>query len=589
LLLNKLVADYSDAYLTVNLSSPISSSREMEFFLMLFRNLAQRVIAELQRRLRPGQGDIDAMGRTAIRQERRRALGAMLGIGITLFLGMLTVYNWSARATSMAFAKRELMFMDNPQFGTLDEHFSGDRDILSQGSLERELSAVKQKRAGADTDEVRSVLDHQADVVTQALEDVKRGVQHRKQRVEKELAELQSLSWPWISSLTGTTDIPIYWVVLPLIAVGTIVSFAGVTFMARWRRLTKVRNAAEMGLLLYAERLSRKLDYVITRSTERGLELAPLAWLKGMAKSSDQETARGLSLPELTADYIGFVKRTLQVFPDKLIICIDELDKVTDLDQVRLILREIKGALYVKGSFYILSISDDAMRSFEGRLGDGRDIFESTFDDVFAVRPLDLESCIQVLSARMTHSFGGAVDEPLDRGALATLAVFSAGNGRELIRCFRECTLRGGTAASLKAEDVWNVLYARRAESILARVAVVVGVDDARAKLAELIESVLRTTPGADGSGNRCLCEFRGYLRQCMTEAPSEAHSILHRFMRYTTELELLLCARQRVALAVPSQQVQRDASLIMKAYQALPLSYTDAEKMLRGMHVHPS
>src|ERR1700678_2409682 len=34
-LLNKLIHDYSEEFLTVNLAAPISTSREMEFFVML--------------------------------------------------------------------------------------------------------------------------------------------------------------------------------------------------------------------------------------------------------------------------------------------------------------------------------------------------------------------------------------------------------------------------------------------------------------------------------------------------------------------------------------------------------------------------
>src|SRR6202012_1580902 len=110
---------------------------------------------------------------------------------------------------------------------------------------------------------------------------------------------------------------------------------------------------------------------------------------------------RPLALPELTTSYIDFIAKVLRGFPGKIIVCIDELDKVTDLDHVRFILREIKGALYVKGTFYILSISNDALRSFEGRLGDQRDIFESTFDDVFAVRALEIDVCLDILRKRL--------------------------------------------------------------------------------------------------------------------------------------------------------------------------------------------
>ena len=54
-------------------------------------------------------------------------------------------------------------------------------------------------------------------------------------------------------------------------------------------------------------------------------------------------------------------------------------------EQVKELLVEIKGALFCPGIFYLISISEDAARSFRRRLAAGRDIFESTFDDVLDI------------------------------------------------------------------------------------------------------------------------------------------------------------------------------------------------------------
>jgi len=85
----------------------------------------------------------------------------------------------------------------------------------------------------------------------------------------------------------------------------------------------------------------------------------------------------------------------------KLIIAIDELDKVHDVTQVQGLLSEIKGALSVEGTYYLLSISEDAASSFRTRLFAGRDIFESTFDEIYEVTPMDLAGAEAMLQARI--------------------------------------------------------------------------------------------------------------------------------------------------------------------------------------------
>ena len=543
-LLNTLISDYSKESLTVNLSAPISSSREMEFFLMLFRHLTQRVITELRNRLRTNQDDIDAIGRAAIQRERRRLFIATCTLMLVVVVGSWSFYGWKLRALRVSSAQRELAGLSEEKQGTIGN--PGSRSEY----VRREFGSLEDAKAY--------------------------------------LTSLQNMTWPWLAE--NDLVFTLAMAVLTVCGVLLIVPFL--------RRMTKAgRSPSQTGLLIYSERLAGKLDYELTRSVEQAIEFAPLSWLKGSSKRSNQGKARGLSLPELTADYIDFVSNVLRVFPGKLIICIDELDKVTDLDQVRYILREIKGALYVKGTFYILSISNDALRSFEGRLGDQRDIFESTFDDVFVVRPLDLESSMRILSNRLEHTLSRDAEQRAEPGVLATIAVFSAGNARDLIRGFRECALRDGTDSPIKADDAWKLLFSRRLESIIDRVAAVTGVDEPRAKLVELIENKL-DDGGQDGSSLASVRAFRTYISEYIMDQNVEKDSlaVLQRFMRYLTELEILLCARERVVRAEFGEGVLKDASTIMKAYQVLPFSYTDAELVLagitpvgpdKGAHVH--
>jgi KAP family P-loop domain len=535
-LLNKLVDSYSKDFLTVNLSAPISSSREMEFFLMLFRHLTQRVIAELKVRLKAGSDDINVIGYDALRKQNWFYILRLFAVSLVLMIGAWSVYGWRINKVRIGNAQT----------------------LLTQAAPTRTPTSTPAPESSSATPY--------------------RSVPTRTLPTKDDLDKLEKETWPWLGEL-GQSGQLILW--SSLLMVGALLLIP----LQLWRPRRRL-PPPEMGLLIYSERLSRKLDYELTTKGEWGAEFTPLKWLKLSNKKGTEEKVRPLSLPELTADYIEFVSNVLRVFPGKLLICIDELDKVTDLDQVRFILREIKGALYAKGTFYMLSISNDALRSFEGRLGDQRDIFESTFDDVFAVRSLDLESSVSILSNRLKSLAVGRKGHFSD-GALIVISVFSAGNARDLIRGFRECAISAGTSER-NPSQTWTLLFRRRAESILDRVVATKGFDEPRSQMIGLVEELI------DDQLSDAISRVqgsRGLLRNAQEtlvipriDRLSKEQITLNRLLRYCTELEILLYAKQRVADQPVSDGMKKDASMIMKAYQLLPFSQTDSQRILTAI-----
>jgi hypothetical protein len=159
------------------------------------------------------------------------------------------------------------------------------------------------------------------------------------------------------------------------------VAWWGFRFLVRFNRFRK--NPAALGLLIASGDLVEYLDYELTRSRESEISIPILKDMSGKIKRSSELRMRSLSLPGLTSQYIAYVQQLLEVLPNKLLICIDELDKITDLDSVRSILRQIKGGLYVRGCYYVISMSEDVLEAFGARLSSSRDIFESTFDEIF--------------------------------------------------------------------------------------------------------------------------------------------------------------------------------------------------------------
>jgi len=60
-------------------------------------------------------------------------------------------------------------------------------------------------------------------------------------------------------------------------------------------------------------------------------------------------------------------------------------------------LNDIKGIFGVPGCYYLVSVSEDAAAGFERRGAPFRDVFDSSFDDVISLRPLDLVSGRKIL------------------------------------------------------------------------------------------------------------------------------------------------------------------------------------------------
>lgn len=111
----------------------------------------------------------------------------------------------------------------------------------------------------------------------------------------------------------------------------------------------------------------------------------------------------------------------------RLVIGIDELDKIDDEEAARKLLRDIKGIFEIPSVFFLVSVSQEAATALQlGALqGKGRNEFNSSFYTVIEMPPLNPADIIDIAAAR-GH---------LVRPALARLlCLLSLGNVRELIR-----------------------------------------------------------------------------------------------------------------------------------------------------------
>lgn len=182
---------------------------------------------------------------------------------------------------------------------------------------------------------------------------------------------------------------------------------------------------------LYAEAVDflEQLSFQLNQESSTGV-----SWQGISLGRKRTMAARDLTLPGLTARYTRFLAKLRAAYNSKVVIVIDELDKIHDPEQVKALLIEIKGALFFPGTFYLISISEDAARSFRRRLASGRDIFESTFDEVVEIRQMRVDSALAMLEKLEADV---PTQERLPTGCLEVAALFGGGIPREIIRARR--------------------------------------------------------------------------------------------------------------------------------------------------------
>lgn len=102
------------------------------------------------------------------------------------------------------------------------------------------------------------------------------------------------------------------------------------------------------------------------------------------ANQSHEAAERQRTLPAIVAGYRGLIRQVSDA-GIKVFIGIDELDKLETEDEAQLFLNEIKSIFGSENCFYLVSISENAMSSFERRGLPFRDVFDSVFDEVVRI------------------------------------------------------------------------------------------------------------------------------------------------------------------------------------------------------------
>jgi KAP family P-loop domain len=147
-----------------------------------------------------------------------------------------------------------------------------------------------------------------------------------------------------------------------------------------------------------------------------------------LARSGTRQVSRGLlSYPDLVGEFRRFVECIANARVQTR-IGIDELDKL-DSDDARSFLNGLKAIFGLPRTYFLVSVSEDAMSDFERRGVPIRDAFDSSLDEVVRIPALTVEQSMRILSSRGNYDF------PLSFGALCHC--LSGGLPRELLRVAR--------------------------------------------------------------------------------------------------------------------------------------------------------
>ena len=188
------------------------------------------------------------------------------------------------------------------------------------------------------------------------------------------------------------------------------------------------------------------------RSVSAGLKLPVSLGIEANSSGSLLYEGRPWTTPEIVQQFRQFVG-ALNHSGYRVIIAVDELDKVDDDQEVIRLLNDIKALFGLTNCYFLIAVSISAMVRFQQRGLPFQDAFESALDEVIYVEPLTATETVELLQRRLTG---------IPTTAALVCHVLGAGLPRDIIRALRNLAAGGvqDLHAALRALVI-NELYTR--------------------------------------------------------------------------------------------------------------------------------
>jgi hypothetical protein len=177
-----------------------------------------------------------------------------------------------------------------------------------------------------------------------------------------------------------------------------------------------------------------QLRYLNTYSTKWSASLAPRIFPALAREYAKERTEQPVTLPELVDSFRSYSarvaswQRSAHGGEGRVIIGIDEVDKIRDSGSAEAFLNDVKAVFGVPGCLYLVTLSEDAMAGFARRTQSIRGTFDSAFDELVAVGPMTYQHSEQLLFKRVTG---------VPRPFIALCHVLAGGLPRDLVRTAR--------------------------------------------------------------------------------------------------------------------------------------------------------
>ena len=308
-------------------------------------------------------------------------------------------------------------------------------------------------------------------------------------------------------------------------------------------RLRSARSAAEEAdapdPLTLAHLYLREARYLQTVTTATSASVSAYSGIFGFSRSRESSAAEvPRSYPELVGAFRSFLKVVaLEVRGDggRVFIGIDELDKISDAGQAQRFINEMKTVLGVPNCYYLITLSDDALASYEMRGLSVRDAFDSAFDEIIHIGYMRLRDSRDLLSRRVI-----GLPDPF----VCLCHCLSGGLARDLIRAARHAVAaaRDQAEASRHIVAVCQRLVAEDLGGRLHAAGVALADHRPRPADSEFLHAAQRIADGRHSGlrgGLADLCRRRGIPGEAVIDGKSPADALFAYLWFLLTVLEM--------------------------------------------------
>jgi hypothetical protein len=553
-------------YFAILIPSPTAYDPK-EFLLTVYQNLAET----LKLRLEHIFNDLDSFEEQS-RKRQVRMRKALLIIYLGLFCGFGYLMLIDINAISLQTTKDRLQHQRDTLIVRIE-------DIYYDSHIARRKEPIK-----SDTNQVKSssISGYKYRLDTSRLSSLNKAIVE----VDKEM------SFPnFLSPVNKKYSSFFIWMFPILIFIIGTMSFIYQRVIRKFNRTIFLlsKYPRETGLHRLTVEKLEWLIYQAKLSTSDEFSI-PVSGISAKFNRGRQLEARPLSMPGITADFNLFMSDVTRTF-GKAVVCIDELDKINKPDELEALLKGIKGIIGQQNTYYLLTVSEDAISKFTTRFRNERDLLESSFEEIYLLNRVDFELGKRIM-------LGPLYESKKDDSAVVLncllIWVFANGIPREIKRNLIVLDRIKLSFLSAAKFETWTVLLSYSVEALRSWAFVNNADEVAVFGLVKCLDLTSRTMPVGSLNFEQGVAWFRSlqiYYNQCfpvvetMVGQPAASTSNYKKAL-----LEISLLCFCFVLLTLEFSEVEVKGRQIQKIFELLSYNYLYAadelEKLMSELHI---